>query len=731
MKKTLVLSCVLALSSLFSTMKADEGMWLIGNIPAKTDSLLHTLGLELTSEELYSEDGPSLNHAIIQLGGFCSGVVVSDEGLVFTNHHCGFDAIQNHSTTKHDYLTNGFVAKTYADELPNDGLYVLFHLKTVDVTDIIIGAIPEDADDEARSAAIDSVSSRLMQMVDYSAKGIQSEVNPFYKGSKYFLSVYQRYDDVRLVFAPPQCLGKYGGDTDNWMWPRQTCDFSVFRIYADKNNNPAEYSEDNVPYHPLAYAHVSTQGYYDGSYAMTLGYPGSTDRYLSSYGIQSTMATENDVRYNVRTVILKEMDKSMAKSDALRIMYASKHASIANYWKFSLGQNQALENLGVINEKLALEAEVNEWAKADVENRGKYIGITDSLKQLYDACNPGLKDANMWYETFLSGSDICSGLIMYAMGRYGDIDIPEFVAKAYKDVDPATDREMLKAAVRYYVANVNDKNHIPEVITAYADSLGSTDAYLDYLYANTIFAKPEELVQIHDFSEIVNDPYVELAMSVIAVRMKLRENLPGYEMVNEYERLLGDAIREMNHDKDYYPDANFTMRLSYGLCRPIDGALLAAQKAKSKGQNGMLEQTDLDVSTLNAEGDKLFTTVQTFLDKHEKNPNALDFALTSPVYKWMKSGKFSKQYLDKRTGKLPLCFLTTNDITGGNSGSGMFDGKGRLIGLAFDGNWEAMSGDIKFDNALQRTIGVDIRWVLSVIDDYSHAKRLINELTIE
>ena len=292
------------LTSVTLSVQADEGMWVMGNLSAKTDSILRSLGFEMTPEELYSTEHPSLNDAIVQLGGFCSGVVVSPDGLMFTNHHCGFDAIQDHSTPKSDYLKNGFFAKTFAEELPNEDLYVLFHIKTIDVTDVLLGAVPDDATAEQADSIINTTALKLMQLVDYSGKGIESEITPFYKGSRYCLSVYQRYDDVRLVYAPPQCLGKYGGDTDNWMWPRQTCDFSVFRIYADKDNNPAEYNKDNVPYHPRKYAHVSTQGYSEGSFAMTIGYPGSTDRYLSSYGIESTMRTVNDVRYQVRGVKL-------------------------------------------------------------------------------------------------------------------------------------------------------------------------------------------------------------------------------------------------------------------------------------------------------------------------------------------------------------------------------------------------------------------------------------------
>jgi len=688
---------------------ADEGMWVMGNLSEKTDSILRSLGLELSPEELYSTEHPSLNDAIIQLGGFCSGVVVSNEGLVFTNHHCGFDAIQDHSTPKHDYLKYGFVAKKYEDELPNEGLYVLFHIKTVDVTDLILSAVPEGATPGERDSILDATSNRLMEMVNYSGKGIQSEVNPFYKGSKYMLSVYQRYDDVRLVYAPPQCLGKYGGDTDNWMWPRQTCDFSVFRIYADKDNNPAEYSKDNVPYHPRKYAHVSTQGYYDGSYAMTLGYPGSTDRYLSSYGIENTMRTENDVRYQVRGVKLDILSQAMKQSDALRIMYASKYASSSNYWKFSLGQNTALENLKVIDEKQQLEKQLQEWAAQDPATRGQYIGITDSLKAIYQREHDTYYGANLWIESIYSGSDIL-GFVMKNMVNSNDDKFQEDVAKTYRDIDVETDKKVLLALL------VNYRKHVPSDLFRLTntehevDSLygGDYSKFVDNLYAKSVFAHPDQLKEAHTFSELGKDPMIDLAYDAMRGLLAIWGTNHRAE---EYERLLGDGIRQMNRDHEYYPDANFTMRLSYGLCKPIDFA---------PGTTGLKE-----------EATSMITSPRSFLNKHEQNPNEMDYELIPEVYKWMKKGKFSPQYIDRRTGQLPLCFLTTNDITGGNSGSGMFDGKGRLIGLAFDGNWEAMSGDLKFDNALQRCIGVDIRWVLSVMDDYSHASRLIKELTIE
>ncbi len=695
--------------ALFSlTAQADEGMWVMGNISEKTDSILRSLGLELTPEELYSTEQPSLNDAIVQLGGFCSGVVVSNDGLMFTNHHCGFGSIQDHSTTKHDYLKYGFVAKSFADELPNDGLYVLFHIKTIDVTDLILGAVPAGASEWERDSVINTVSAQLMNMVDYSAKGIQSEVNPFYKGSKYFLSVYQRFDDVRLVYAPPQCLGKYGGDTDNWMWPRQTCDFSVFRIYADKNNAPAEYSKDNVPYHPRKYAHVSTQGYQDGSYAMTLGYPGSTDRYLSSYGIESTMRAVNDVRYQVRGVKLDILNEAMRQSDAIRIMYASKHASCSNYWKFSLGQNTALDNLKVIDEKQQQERELAAWIQADTIARARYVGVLDSLKAIYQQERDMLYTYNLWVESFYGGSDILSFVIKNIFGPVGNLQ--ERIAKTYRDIDIATDKKVFLAMLKNYMSHVPDERYQLSAVAQAVDSLweGDYQRYVDNLYATSLLAHPDELKRVADISELRDDPMFSAVLDIMMPFYALAGTLHQEEA---YEQLLGDGIREMNHDHEYYPDANFTMRLSYGLCKPIDFA---------PGTTGLKE-----------EATSLITSPRSFLNKHEQNPDNLDFELIPQVYKWMKRGKFSKQYLDAQTGQLPLCFLTTNDITGGNSGSGMFDGRGRLIGLAFDGNWEAMSGDLKFDNALQRCIGVDIRYVLSVMDDYSHAKRLIKELTIE
>lgn len=696
------------LVSLFSLLalvaRADEGMWMIGNISARTDSVLRSLGLKLTPSEIYNPNGAALNDAIVMFGGFCSGVVVSPDGLVFTNHHCGFDAIQSHSTTRHDYLKNGFYAKKQKDELPNPELYVAFHLSTVDVTDRLLEGT-EGMDQTQKALYIDSIATIIQNEVLDTLNRVYGEITAYYKGSKYYLSVYQRYDDIRLVCAPPQSLGKFGGDTDNWMWPRQTCDFSVFRIYAGKDNKPADYSKDNVPFHPKKYAHVSTQGYQPGSFCMTFGYPGSTDRYLSSYGIDNTMKTTNHLRYEVRTVKLDILKEAMQKDDKIRIMYASKYASSSNYWKFSLGQNKALNDLDVIKEKQDLEREVDEWVRTN--GKTQYVGMLDSLKTLYARNFNDNYTMELIQESFASGSDILQFCLSRLIRRLRDDgneaeDLKKKIAETYKDIDIDLDKKVFAAMVKNYRKMAVSKDYEPDFYAGIDESFnGDVDAFTDALYSKSALTDSKRLKSIRTYEDIYSDPMYDVAFSVLSKVYSLYRA----DNTNEYERLLGNAIREMNKDREYYPDANFTLRMSYGI---VEGYSPSAE--------------------LNY---VCYTLPQSLLDKNEKNPTNHDYDLTQSVLKWLKTGDFGERYKDKTIGQMPLCFLTNNDITGGNSGSGMFDGNGRLIGLAFDGNWEAMSGDLKFDEKLQRTIGVDIRYVLSVIDKFSKGERIINELTLE
>ncbi len=665
-----------------SSVMADEGMWMINNLSAKTDSILRSMGLELTHEQLYSADKPSLNDAIVSFGGFCSGVVVSDKGLVFTNHHCGFDAIQSHSTPKNDYLTDGFFAKRQKDELPNEGLYVDFHLKTIDITDEL---------SKVGSDKLLETTEQIESAYEDSVNGIYAVAVPYYRGFKVYLSIYQRFKDVRLVFAPPQCLGKHGGDTDNWMWPRQTCDFSVFRIYTDKEGRPAEYSEDNIPLKPKNFAKISLQGYQSGTFCMTLGYPGSTDRYLSSYGIENTMKNTNDVRVQVRGVKQNILKDAMASSDELRIMYSSKYAASSNYWKYSIGQNEALRNLNVIDEKREMEKAVSQ-------------GLLDSLRNEYIKDDKNRFMMMMIEESFAQGSDVLQVALMnfLAMVRGNDEkeDLHKEFEKAYKDIDIETDKAVFAAMIKNYREKVG-KDYWPgflnEIDSVYG---GDVDRYTDHIYNTSIFADKQKILAVTKQEELLNDGMFNISTDVIQCVMNHRPSA----VIDSLERDLLLAIQQANPGKEYYPDANSTLRMSYGI---VDGYSATGIK------------------------DACYTLPKSLIDKYLNYPENPDYELLPSVRKWFMKGAFGERYKDQKSGDMQLCFLSTNDITGGNSGSGMFDGKGRLIGLAFDGNWEAMSGDLKFDNNLQRCIGVDIRYVLSVIEDYSKAHRLIRELTLE
>ncbi len=702
MKKYL-LTAIVCMASL--TSMADEGMWMICNLSPKTAAVLKSMGLELSVDDIYSQDHPSLNDAIVQFGGFCSGVVVSNDGLVFTNHHCGYGSIQDHSAPDHDYLKDGFFAKTFADELPNEGLYVDFHVGTTEVTDQIMKYVTPDMDARRRNQVIDSVENVITSAIDDPENGIHSVVVPYFKTSKYFLSIYVKYSDVRLVFAPPQCLGKHGGDTDNWMWPRQTCDFSVFRIYAGKDNKPAEYSKDNVPFHPKRYAVVSTQGYKPGDFCMTFGYPGSTERYMSSYGIDHMITCENIPRIDARDAKQEVMKASMNSSDALRIMYSSKYAQSSNYWKNSIGMNKAIKELGVIDEKQALEKEIMDWVAKDPARQARYGGMLDSLQVFYKGKEKNDYAYTMWEECFYAGSDIMQFAVLQYIGamRDGKKDFRKSVEKAYKDIDLATDKQLFITSLQCYRDHVS-KEFWPDFYQE-IDSLygGDIAKFADNIYDKSTLSKPEEMRQLDDITPLLqSDPMMQTALQAI---LQLYSMMGGNKETDHYEQLLGDALREMNADKEYYPDANFTLRMSYGI---IEG-----------------------YTTNEGVTYECYTPSQSIIDKYEKQGDNPDYELTEPVYKWLKKGKYGKRYLDKQSKDMQLCFLSNNDITGGNSGSGMFDGKGRLIGLAFDGNWEAMSSDILFNEKLQRCIGVDIRYVLSVIENYGKAKRLIKELTLE
>lgn len=686
-------------------------MWLPCCLSEQTRQLMKEMGLELPPDRLYSPDGKALSNAIVSFGGFCSGVVVSPDGLVFTNHHCGYDAIQQHSSVEHDYLRDGFVAGSFHDELPNPDLFVSFLVRTEDVTARILPAIPEGTDEQNRALMVDSISDLIVQEAVKGDTLLRAEVTPFYAGNEYYLSVYKDYYDVRLVFAPPSSVGKFGGDTDNWVWPRHTGDFSVFRIYADRNNRPATYSPDNVPYHPDCFAPVSLQGYEPGTFCMTLGYPGSTSRYLSSFGIDERVHTDNAAMIDVRTIKQAIWKQAMEKDDNLRIKYASKYAQSANYWKNSIGMNRAVKELNVIGKKQALEKQLQEWIRQSPDERGKYAQVLTELALNYRNRREAARAMAYFGEAFANGPELVTAALTVLNFDFEaeESDLERNMRQLlemYANMDLDVDKQVFVAMLKEYAAEVK-KEFLPDVYALIEQDFdGDYQAYVDDLYARSSLTTPrgfEQVVKGDSTYVLFDDPAASFAIDMLVKFYEFNQSVEEAGVnIEKNERLLNEAVRLMEADKVFYPDANATMRLSFGMV------------------GGYSPRDAVEYS--------YFTTTKGIFEKVRQYKGDSDFEVLPSVLELLKRKDFGRYAADD--GNMNVCFISDNDITGGNSGSGMFNGKGELIGLAFDGNWEAMSGDIVFEPNLQRCIGVDIRYVLYMIEKYGKASRLVDELRL-
>lgn len=691
---------------------ADEGMWTLYNLPPQVYQTMRGYGFELPQSALYS-DADAIKNNVVNFSGYCSGVVVSPDGLVFTNHHCGFEAIRSHSTVEHDYMLHGFIAKSYAEELPNKDMFVSFMKSQQDITARVEALGLDVLSDEAKEKAIDS----LAQVLTDSVKGIDStlhvNIDPFYEGNKWYATTYQDFTDLRLVFTIPKSMGKFGGETDNWMWPRQTCDFSVFRIYADpKTNGPAPYSKDNVPYHPKSWAKVSLDGYKDGSFAMTVGYPGSTERYLSSYGIQEMRDCENEPRYQIRGVKQAVMLKHMRADEAVRIKYDSKFAQSSNYWKNSIGMNKCIDSIGIVNLKRAYESRIRQWQDTaqNVDHKVDF-GL---LQWLYFRRSTLTKALTQWSETFSRRSNIeFNRRALLAAAETEKLSDEKGQYCQFEDNsdqwDAATDADMLAALLKNYREKVQPE-FLPTVYATIDKKFkGDYKKYVDYLFKNTALLKTGKLY--YNTKAFQKDPGVEYAKSIKAVVDKIQslggENKEGLSLSDSIalqERYLCAAKIQMEQDMPHYSDANFTMRLSYGQVGGFD---------------------------LGGNDSGYYTTAASIVDKMKSGDNGVIDYQAEPVMHELLSANDFGQYTDSVSKTLNLCFLTSNDITGGNSGSPIFDGKGHLIGLAFDGNWDSLSSDINFDKRLARCIGVDIRYVVYMMDRWGHADRLLKEIGVK
>ena len=708
MKLKRILLSVALLCGIGTTAMADKGMWLLNELNQQNYERMKELGFKLSPEQLYSLGQPSVASAVVIFGGGCTGITVSNEGLIFTNHHCGFGAIQSQSTVDHDYLRDGFRSNNHTEELPIPGLSVRYLREIVDVTPRIEAAVKGAKSEMERMQIIEELSHKIN--AEYT-KGstVVGEVTPYYAGNKYYVVVYNVFQDVRLVMAPPSSVGKFGGDTDNWMWTRHTGDFSVFRVYADASNNPALYSQNNKPYKPISYAPVSLNGYREGDYAMTIGFPGSTNRYLTSWGVEDVVNNENSPRIEVRGIKQAIWKEAMEADQATRIKYASKYAQSSNYWKNSIGMNRGLKNLDVVNRKRAEEKAFEAWI-AKNNSQSTYGHILPGLKSDYAKSAAISKDINYLYETLWGGTEIVRlARDVNSVGRIQAADMPKYKARLeelYKDYLPSLDVKVLPAMLDIVRQRVSADCQ-PDIFKFIDKKFkGSTAKYAQYVFEKSIIPYADK---VKDFLNLPadkqkkildKDPAVALFNSVLPAIMQAQDKSEEMMLnIEKGKREYFAASRIMDPNRQMPSDANFTMRMSYGSIKgyaPKDGAWY-----------------------------NYYTTEQGVFEKQD--PTSSEFAVQPEILSLLRSKDFGQYGVGDH---LRLCFLSDNDITGGNSGSPVFNGNGELIGLAFDGNWEAMSGDIEFEPDLQRTISVDIRYVLFMIDKWAKMPHLIKELNL-
>lgn len=717
MKKiTLFISLLLSILM----VKADEGMWLL-TLLNKNMSQMQSMGLKLTYQDIYDINNSSIKDGVVIFGRGCTGEIISKDGLLLTNHHCGYGNIQALSSEENNILRNGFWAKTRQDELPCEGLTVKFLIRMEDVSEYLLTGLTNDMTEDERNDTIDQRSKILIS--DNSEKGkFDVRIANMFNGNAYYMFIYQEYKDVRLVGTPPNDLGKFGGDTDNWMWPRHTCDFSMFRVYTDKEGNPASYAPENIPLSPKFFFPISLNGIQENDFAMIMGFPGRTDRYSSSYGVKMSTEQQNPVIINARGKKLEIINKYRQSNTKIDIQYASKAASISNYWKYSIGQNEQIINNRVIDKKVAIENRFQEWIKANGKET-EYGTVISDFQRIYGEMTKYEKMRVVYREAIFSGSELftmwnlCSNMYPYLNDKEIDKEsreyrrfenfvasMPERINKFFKDYNVEVDKKVAAAMFEYYY-NETTPDQRPEffnkAVAKYKMNftkmtedlfkksiLDDQDALLAFVKNPT--AKVLDKDQIFQWFEQLYDFYLQ----------KMEPLNEQFTALSRTNRIFMKGIMEMQPEKLFYPNANSMMRLTYG-------------------KVGGYEMKDAVTA-------RYYTTLDGLIAKNR--PGSWEFNVPKKIIDLYNAKDFGP-YADKN-GKLVTCFLTNNDITGGNSGSPVINAKGQLIGCAFDGNWEAMSGDIFFETQLQRTIAVDIRYVLFIVDKFGDAKHLIDEMTI-
>lgn len=691
------------------SIKADEGMWMLPLIEKLNIQKMSGLGLTITSEDIYSETDNSLKDAVIIFGNGCTGVMVSNQGLIFTNHHCGYSAIQELSSVEHNYLKNGFTAQTLAEELHSPNLTVKFLVKIEDITDKVLVQIPEHFVGSKRQKLQDSICKTIEDEASQGNNYI-SIVKPFFSGNQFYLTVYEEFKDVRLAYTPPSSIGKFGGDTDNWMWPRHTGDFAVFRVYASPDGKPADYSDNNVPYSPKKFAAISTKGYESGDYAMILGNPGTTNRYLSSWGIYNRKNASNRARIDVRGEKQDVWKSFMEKDEAIQIAYASKYARSSNYWKNSIGMNNAIDKQGIFEQKQIKEQEFAKWVEQSESTQRKYGKVLEELEKAYTGIYPYEKTRYYFIESLFTGVEFprliqrIEGLLLQKTSTDSLITATEAL---YHDYYAEVDKATLIAMLDVYKKHV-EADALPNIYETIDKKFKSDYVkYADDMFKKSVFSSHEKLsaaIKKKSF-KWTKDPMVIYLREIENTFKSIQSDDYNYysNRIDDAEHLYEAGLLEKANEtgEELYPDANFTMRLTYGTIgayKPADAVYY-----------------------------NYFTTTEGVLEKEIKGDSEFDVPV---VLKQAINSKEYAPYTDSTTGKMHVNFISNNDITGGNSGSPVFDADGNLLGLAFDGNWEALSGDIIFEPNLQRCINVDVRYILFIMDKVGNAQRLIEELSI-
>ena len=713
--RKIVLSLVSAVLLMPFTMKADEGMWFLMFIERLNHRDMQKMGLQLTAEEIYSINNHSLKDAIVQFNGGCTAELISKDGLVLTNHHCGYDAIAELSSAEKNYLKEGYWAANKQGELKPSSLYVRFFVRMDDCSKRILGVVNDKMTEAEREKAINAEIAKIEKENNEGGKYVVS-VRSFFQGNEYYYFVYQDYKDVRLVGTPPESLGKFGGDTDNWEWPRHTADFSMFRIYADANGNPADYSENNVPLHPKHHLPVNLGGVDENDFAMILGYPGRTNRWMPAGGIEQNVKFAYPAWVEGAKTGMDNMKKYMDQSDALNLVYASKYASTANYWKNRQGMIDALTKFETAKTKAAQEAKFNKWANKS-ENKAKYGTVVETINKFYALTNEKSRHDNYLQQLLRTSA---MGTISRTLGRqleaYAKADatkraqvLPQLSAmidEMYKEMHIPAERDILAAQLKLYATKSVGYAIAPSVKKIGDATNNEFAAYVNAAFDLSMFSSADRVkafLVVPSEGQLTNDPLFALSSDLIThMNAKSDEVAKAQNDFGAAFRLLVEGLRESKIGSIQYPDANSTLRLTYGKVRA-----LPADKRNDAVVNN-------------------YTTLAGQVKKYKKGDN--EFDLPARVLE-MNAKKDFGRYADK-DGSLHVNFLTDNDITGGNSGSPVLNGKGELIGLAFDGNIEAMAGDVIFDKKLQRTINVDIRYVLWVIENFSGAKHIVDEMTL-